>query len=158
EAAEAEELEGKARMRRDGHIRQRSPGSWEIKYSVGGREYRYLTVRGTLRDAKAALREKLESLRLGTHIDPNKLTLGEWLEQWLTTGRQEVSPKTHERYSELVRGYLVPALGGIALSKLSPTAIQTAFNEWAVGGRRDGKPGGLAPRTRHHLHRLLKQA
>jgi integrase len=145
-------------MRRDGHIRQRSPGSWEIKYSVGGREYRYLTVRGTLRDAKAALREKLESLRLGTHVDPNRLTLAQWLEQWLATVRQEVSPKTHERYGELVRGYLIPALGPTLLAKLSPVQIQTAFNDWAIGGRRDGKPGGLAARTRHHLHRLLKTA
>jgi len=107
---------------------------------------------------KAALREKLESLRLGTHVDPNKLTLGDWLEQWLATVRQEVSPKTHERYSELVRGYLIPALGPALLSKLSPVAIQAAFNDWAVGGRLDGKAGGLAPRTRHHLHRLLKTA
>jgi hypothetical protein len=131
-------------MRHDGHIRQRSPGSWEIKYSVGGREYRYLTVRGTLREAKAALREKLESLRHGTHVDPNKLTVGEWLEQWLTTVRQEVSPKTHERYSELVRGYLVPVLGGIALSKLTPTAIQPR----STGGPK--VVGGMANQVAWH--------
>jgi integrase len=32
------------------------------------------------------------------------------------------------------------------------------FNDGALGGRRGGKPGGLAPRTRHHLRALLKAA
>jgi hypothetical protein len=131
-------------MRRDGHIRERSPGSFEVRYWTGTKTETF-TVRGSLRDAKAALHEKLESLRLGTHVDPTKMTLGEWLDDpWLSTVRQDVSPKTHERYGELVRGYLIPALGPALLCKLSPTAIQTAFNDWATSGRRDGKPGGLA--------------
>jgi hypothetical protein len=64
-------------MRREGHIRQRSPGSWEVKYFVGDGQYRYVTVKGTLKEAKAELRQRLESLRLGTHVDPSKLTLGD---------------------------------------------------------------------------------
>jgi integrase len=58
----------------------------------------------------------------------------------------------------LVRNFLIPALGTTMLSKLTPIAIQAVFNDWAIGGRRDGKPGGLSPRTRHHLYRLLKSA
>ena len=30
--------------------------------------------------------------------------------------------------------------------------------KWATEGRRDGKPGGLSPRTRRHVHRILRAA
>src|SRR5262249_5842136 len=82
----------------------------------------------------------------------------QWLALWLETMRQEVSPKTHERYSELVQNFLVPKLGAVPLVKLGPLHIQPVYNAWAIGGRLDGKPGGLSPRTRHHLHRVLKSA
>jgi integrase len=111
------------------------------------------TVRGTLKDARAELRKRLD--RPAT---AGKVTVGQWLGLWLETVRQEVSPKTHERYAELVENFLVPKLGGVPLAKLGPLQIQPVYNGWAIGGRLDGKPGGLSPRTRHHLHRILKSA
>ena len=49
-------------------------------------------------------------------------------------------------------------MGTVPLAKLGPLQIQPVYNAWAISGRLDGKPGGLAPRTRHHLHRVLKSA
>jgi integrase len=72
--------------------------------------------------------------------------------------RSEVSPKTHERYGELVTNYLIPALGALPLSKLAPGDIQSAYGGWATEGRRDGKPGGLSPLTRRYIHVILKSA
>jgi integrase len=72
--------------------------------------------------------------------------------------REEVSPKSHERYSEIVEHFLVPALGNLPLTKLAPSHLQQAYNEWITGGRRDGKDGGLSPRTRRHIHRILSSA
>ena len=82
----------------------------------------------------------------------------QWLERWLETVRAEVAPKTHERYSEIARNFLIPALGNHALTRLVPSHIQNAYNGWAVGGRLDGKHGGLAPQTRRHIHRVLRTA
>jgi hypothetical protein len=62
----------------------------------------------------------------------------------------------HERYGEIVRNFLVPALGNLALTKLAPSHIQVAYNGWASGGHRDGKAGGLSPQTRRHIHRILR--
>jgi integrase len=42
--------------------------------------------------------------------------------------------------------------------KLAPSHIQEAYNSWAIGGRRDRKGGGLSPRTRRHIHRILRSA
>ena len=86
------------------------------------------------------------------------MTVRAWLTQWHETVRSEVSPKTHERYGEIVNNFLIPALGNLPLVKLAPINIQHAYNGWATGGRHDGKPGGLSPRSRRHIHRILKSA
>jgi integrase len=100
----------------------------------------------------------LRTVDTGEHVDPTRLSFRQWLEQWLETIRFEVSLKTFQRYDEIARQMLMPALGSHPLVKLSPTHIQGAYNAWAVGGRRDGKEGGLSPPTRRHIHRILHAA
>jgi integrase len=152
------------RQRRHGHVRQRSPGTWEVRYTLGTepgtgkRRTITTTVKGERKDAKRELRRLLRTLDTGQHVDPTRMTVNDWLTLWLTTVRNEVSPKTHERYADLVRCFLIPELGAHPLAKLTPVHIQTAYNKWAVGGRRDRKAGGLSPQTRRHIHRVLKSA
>ena len=81
-----------------------------------------------------------------------------WFDQWLAAIKPEVSPVTHERYTEFVAHYLAPAFGNLLLSKIGVADIQTKYTEWATGGRRDGKPGPLAPSTRRFLHHVLSSA
>jgi integrase len=151
-------------MRRTSHIRERSPGAFELRYSLGvdsatgRRRIATTTVRGARKEAEKELRRLLRAVDTGDHIGPTRITVRAWLVMWLDAIRQEVSPKTWERYTELVEGFLVPALGYMRLAQLSPTHIQAAYNGWATGGRRDGKPGGLSPQTRRHLHRVLTGA
>jgi integrase len=85
------------------------------------------------------------------------MTVGAWLVHWLDTVRAEVSPKTHERYAEIIKSYLIPAFGNVALVKLTPAQIQKAHNVWATN-RLDGKTGGLSPRSRRHIHHILKSS
>jgi integrase len=151
-------------MRRTGHIRERSPGSFELRYplgtdaATGKRRIATATVRGSRKDAEKELRRVLRSLDTGEHVDPNRITVREWLTTWLDSTRQEVAPRTAERYGEIVANYLVPALGNLQLAKVAPIHLQDAYNALATGGRRDGKPGGLSPRTRRHIHRILSSA
>jgi hypothetical protein len=63
----------------------------------------------------------------------------------------EISPKAQERYGEIVHTYLIPALGAVQLTKLTPIQIQDAF---ANLKRKDGTP--LAPSTRRYIHVILK--
>jgi integrase len=49
----------------------------------------------------------------------------------------------------------MPELGALPITKLAAAHIQAAYTKWATGGRRDGKPGGLSPQTRRHIHRVL---
>ena len=151
-------------MRRSGHIRERSPGAFEIRYTLGTdpatgrRRLATATVKGSRKDAEKELRRLLRSLDTGEHVDPSRITVRQWLTTWLATVRQEVAPRSHERYSVIVNHHLIPALGNFAVAKLAPAHIQGFHNELAIGGRRDGKPGALAPRTRRQIHRVLSAA
>jgi integrase len=151
-------------MRPTGHIRQRSPGSWEVRYTLGNhpatgkRRTVTTTVRGDRKAAERELRRLLRTVDTGEHVDPTRWTVREWLTRWLRTIREQLSPKSHERYAEIVNNFLIPALGNLALAKLAQSHIQEAYNRWSTGGRRDGKEGGLSPRTRRHIHRVLSSA
>lgn len=151
-------------MRHKGHIRERSPGSWEVRYSLGKNpatgktRVATVTVHGKRQDAAKRLRCLLSSLDTGEHVDPTRMTVKQWLTTWLAAVRQEISPKSHERYSEVVENSLVPELGALRIATLAPAHILAAYTKWADGGRRDGKPGGLSPSTRRYMHRVLRSA
>jgi integrase len=152
--------------RREGHIRRRSSGSYEIRVTLpadasGKQRVRTETVRGALRDAQRRLREILADLDKGASADPGKLTVGQWLEQWLAECKHTVAPKTWQERAAYVRLHLVPALGSIRIAKLSTDDIQQYVARALTAGRLDGK-GGLAPQTvAHHewvLHAALERA
>ena len=151
-------------MRPVGHIRQRSCGSWELRYSIGRssetgrRRVATVTVRGTRKDAERELRRLLRTQDTGEHVDPTRMTAAQWLNQWLGLIRDSVSGKTYERYAELANNFLIPEFGQVRLSRLTPAQIQASYAKWSMEGRRDGKPGGLSPLTRRHIHRVLRSA
>jgi integrase len=83
--------------------------------------------------------------------------LAAYLDHWLDHIKSQVSPRSHERYCELVRKNITPLLGAVHLAKLKPAQISAAYAEALTSGRRDGT-GGLAPTTVVYMHRLIKQA
>jgi integrase len=115
----------------------------------GKRWFGTATVRGTRKDAEQELVRLLRTVDTGEHVDPSRVTLAEWLALWIASTKAEVSPKTHERYAEIVRCYLTPALGHHRLQRLTATDIQRGYN---------GFTRSPSPRTRRHIHRILKSA
>src|SRR5690349_7674601 len=108
-----------------GHIRQRAPRSFEIRYSLGvdpatgKRKIATATVHGIRKDAEKELRRLLRAVDTGEHVDPYRITVREWLATRLDAVRQEVAPKSSERYGEIVNNFLIPALGNLQLAKLA---------------------------------------
>jgi len=146
-----------------GHIRKRSKGSWEVKWeapadAAGIRRTRYRTVKGTKKDAEKELRVILSTLDQGVYCDPSTRTVGEILEIWLNSiARHAVSPRTFERYRELVTLRLIPELGHHLAQRLGVDHIQQLYASWLTNGHKT-KSGGLAARTVHHHHKVLYQA
>lgn len=145
-----------------GHLRERSPGHWAIildQHDAGGsRRRKWHTFKGTKRQAQIECARLIAAMKDGTYTEPSKLTLGQFLDRWLDHIKSQVTPKSHERYSGLVNQNIVPALGSTLLSKLRPVNISEAYVAALREGRKDGRSGGLAPRTVGHMHRVLKQA
>jgi integrase len=117
----------------------------------------------TRRAAEADLREELARRDQGIVLAPGKVTLQAFTDRWLAhltvLGRDA---RTVERYGELLHGHVLPTLGGVPLRELAPAHLSDLYARLLRSGRRDGRPGGLAPRTVGHVHRavhrMLKQA
>jgi len=137
--------------------------SWQLKYDgprdpvTGARQQRNVTVRGSKKDARKELRRLLSQIDEGTDVKPEAVTLGQYLGQWINSAAvSSLSPKTIERYGQLVDGQIVPHLGALGLQKLRPVHIEEWHTKLLQSGRHDG--GGLAARTVGHAHRVLHKA
>jgi integrase len=145
-----------------GSLNERSPGHWGIIIDVpnpatGKRRRKWHSFKGTKRQAQIECARLISAIQTGDYLEPSKTTVAEYLDKWLEHIKSQVSPRTAERYGELARKNIAPLIGSIALTKLTPMTISTAYSTALASGRRDGG-GGLAPRTVHHCHRVLKQA
>ena len=145
-----------------GHIRERSPGNWAIILDVrdpesGKRKRKWHSFKGTKRGAQKECARLVTEIQSGGYVEPNKILVSDLLLRWIDHVKSRVTPKTHERYAEVVKKNLIPALGGVYLTKLRPAQISAAYTKALVNGRRDGT-GGLAPATVVLMHRLLKKA
>lgn len=109
------------------------------------------------RQAQIECANLISAIDGGTYMEPDKTTMAQFLDRWLDHIKTQISPRSHERYVEIARKNLSPLIGALILSKLQPAQISGAYVQALKSGRRDGK-GGLAPRTVHHMHRILKQA
>jgi integrase len=147
-----------------GHIRQRSKGSWEIAIdigkdpSTGKRIQHFETIRGCKADAQRRVRELLLSVEQGNYVKPNRLTVAQFLEEWLQSYVVlNCSPRTKTSYEMIIRRHLIPELGSISLNQLGPRHLQAFYSRQKARGRVDGK-GQLSPRTVRYCHSLLVEA
>jgi len=145
-----------------GHLKERSPGHWSIVLDVrdpetGKRKRRWHSFRGTKRQAEDERSRLIAEMRGGLYVDPSRVTLAQYFERWLAHMASQLSPRGFERYTEIVRKNLVPALGAVHLTKLRPAQIADAYTKALTNGRRDGG-GGLSPKTVVYMHQILKQA
>lgn len=146
-----------------GHIYRRGKQSWGIvadlsRDAAGKRRQKTLTVRGTKKEAEARLAQMLHELNTGTFVEPAKMSVAEYLKRWLSEyAAHNVARKTYERYDEIVRLHLIPAVGTHRLTGLKPLHIQEYYSAALRSGRCDGN-GGLSPQTVLHHHRILREA
>lgn len=145
-----------------GHIRERSPGRFAIILeqrdpTTGKRKRKWHSFAGTKRQAQIECARLISEMKGGTYLEPSRTTIALFLDRWLEHMTSQISPKSHARYSELVRKNIAPLLGAVVMTSLRPALISAAYSKALTHGRRDGK-GGLSPQTVTHMHRVLKQA
>jgi integrase len=145
-----------------GHVRRRGKNSWRLKFDIGtdpltgARRIRYHTFRGTKREAEIKLATLVAENSKGEYVDTSRVTVAEFIDRWQRDWAvSHVSPKTLERYCELLRNHVVPELGKIALQKLRAIDVNAIYGKLLRG---DGRRKPLAARTIKHVHRVLHRA
>jgi integrase len=119
-------------------------------YTSDGRKRRTLYGK-TRTEVAAKLSKALANRESGLVFDAGNLTMGEYLDRWLSHSvRDTVRRKTYERYESIVRMHLAPALGRIRLKALTPDHVRGLY--------REKLDGGLSPRSVLHIHRMLSKA
>jgi integrase len=135
-----------------GHIRERSPGRWAIILDIhdpqtGKRRRKWHAFRGSKKEARIECSRLITEMDAGAYVEHDKKCLNDfldtWERDWMATN---VSPKTGERYSELLRGYVRPHIGKKAMQAIRPEDLNRLYAELHQH---------LAPRTVRHVHRLL---
>jgi integrase len=145
-----------------GTIKEARSGVWRLRFDGpdrnGERQQKQVTFRGTKRAAERELARLETEVGSGSYVAPVRETVAEFLERWLEAyAKTNTTARTFQRYSDIVRGHLVPALGQLTLTKLQPLHIQEYYSEALATGRRDGN-GGLSAKTVLHHHRVLREA
>src|SRR5436190_5465460 len=112
-----------------GNITRRGKSSWRLKFEAGERDpitgkrkTRFVTARGTKRDAQAELIRLLAEVESGAAVEPSRVTVTEYLRGWLN-GADDLAGKTRERYRQLAEQQIIPHLGDTILQKLRPAQI-----------------------------------
>ena len=139
-----------------GSIEQRGPGRFRLTHYVGGKRHREW-INGTRSDANRRLRELTARADAGEHVPSSRTTLEAWVTEWLTLlargeasgmrRKGRVTPRTRERYQELLASYVLPTLGSCPIQKLTPTQIDHVYIELEQR---------LSSATVRHVHTALK--
>lgn len=111
------------------------------------------------REAERDLARVLNEVNRGTYAGPSRITVEEYLREWLRSATRGKSPNTESAY----RHGLQPArdrLGALPLQKLTTTHVEDLIDWMLTAGRkRGGKPGTpLSPRAAQITLGKLKSA
>lgn len=137
-------------------------GVWHIRYDLpyGSNGRRHQVTKSCRGMNKAQAEEKLRSILKtideGQYIESSKMTLSEFLAKWIEVKRGSLSPKTTERYEQMIRLQIAPTLGDIQLSHLKPISIQNLYSKLCRHGGTKDK--GLSAKTVRNIHGLLHGA
>src|SRR5215208_6007859 len=138
-------------------ITKRKDGRYMARYTIETPEGpKRKTIYGRkYKEVEKKLVEARGDAARGLVFDADNLRLGEYLDRWLADSVADtVRPTTFERYEQIVRLHIRPALGSLKLKNVTPAHVRGLY--------REKLEVGLSPRTVQYihvtLHKALKQA
>ena len=114
-----------------GTIYQRSNGSWVGRIYIGvdmnGKEkFKYLSGK-TEREVKKKIRDYNQT---GVKIDTNKISLRDYLYNWLKTfKRGTIKESSYDALEKTIRNQIVPYIGMVQLQQITSADIQKLLND-----------------------------
>ncbi len=137
-----------------GSITKRKDGRYMMRYTVNGK--RYCLYAHTLSEAKEKLSRELSIIARNVYIEDRRLTVGEWLREWLTTyALPTVKQSTYLSYESYIRLHIAPELGDEKLYSLTLEEVQKFFNNKYRGS---DTAKGLSPKSLRNIYNMFHAA
>jgi integrase len=143
------------RGQNEGTISKRADGRWmarlHLGYDTAGRRQRQTFYGTTRKEVQEKLVAARHAQQQGLPVRTDRQTVAQFLVQWVEeSARPAVRPRTYASYRQVLRLYLLPALGRYPLSKLAPEHVQALLNRLVAQG--------LSPRTAQYTQAVLRKA
>lgn len=155
----------KRRPSGDGMVRKREDGRWEGRIVVGHKEngdsiFRYIYA-DTQKELSAKLRQNIDIYQGIDLTEQSRMTLAEWLEQWLGQMAANLRPSTLEHYQRDMTNHVIPYLGQKSLSQITAADLRKLYETLKKNGRVNPRPSQgrrLSSTTVHGIHTTLHHA
>ena len=139
----------------EGSIYKRKDGRWVAGLTIGsdanGRQRRRHFYGRNRREVEEKLARARADQLDGLLLESQRIKLGDFLERWLQDDVSiSVRPTTLASYRSTLKNHVIPHLGGVKISKLTPAHIQALYGLLQKQGR--------SPRLRQYVHAVLHRA
>lgn len=115
-------------------IDRRGENTWRIRYVKDGKRHAE-TVIGTQEDVIARRDVIRADIARNAWTAPAATTLAEWADTWAEQYlKRSVSTRSYERQRGIIKRHIVPALGKVALQKLTPVRINELYRQLEADG------------------------
>lgn len=137
-----------------GSVRQRPDGKWEARCTINGKSRSFYADKQS--EALKKMREAQNSKDNGLYFEPNKVTVGEWMDIWLEEySKPRIRPSSYVSRKLNIENHIKPILGKIKLQSLNTTQIQTFLNN--LVSQKELNPSTVEL-DKAYLHTALDQA
>src|SRR5689334_21141510 len=110
----------------EGSITKRRDGRWMARVTLpDGRRKTYYAA--TRQEAARLLAAALRDQDKGLPVVGEKQTVAQYLQDWLVVVRPTLRESAWTRYEELTRRHVVPAIGGVVLSRLGAQQLNALY-------------------------------
>lgn len=125
---------------------------WEARVTIGrdpgsGRQLQKSFSGKTQKEVREKMQAAAVAVNEGDYFEPSKMTIARWVEIWLQEYTGDKKYLTVKHYKAQCKTHIVPSLGAVKLSELTPPQIQAFYN----GLQRDG----LAAKSVRNIHGIL---
>ena len=145
----------KRRPSGDGMVRKRDDGRWEGRIVVGHKDdgspiFRYV-YGSTQKELTAKLRKCITAYQGVELTEQSKITMSEWLDQWLIMTEETVRPGTMKGYRSYVENHIRPVPGEKRIAQITAKDIQKLYDK--LGQK---LASGTVRRVHTTLHSIMK--
>lgn len=130
----------KRRENNQGSIRKRPDGRWEARFIIGyeadGTPKRRSVYAASKSEVKAKLKEVLQQVEDDEYVPPQKLTVGDWLDEWWKVYCLPFKKhSTCTGYESTIVWHLKPYIGSKQLQTLRAEQVQAVINALVAEGK-----------------------